>query len=366
MARVQLGLGGRRGLIGRSRCPTRRCTGRSPRASAQNTKAHGGPGRRCIIDVAVQGFAGERQNVSQTQDIVTSSTFSTTFHADWGGIMSRYLTLCGSPTAELSEPWDLTAAVLNLERFWLPRMPRAVFRAKGLPEITSLTTFLTLVEAGEDLSPYQSRLYQPSFNDLLLNDLGIRHFHMTEPAAPRVDQLLFAIVQAKVFYAVAVQGHSAFKAEALVEEVHVNWPELLAEFIPPNVVPGSHKGPSISKRAAFRKVGLMTAIQVSDGTIYLPPGGGVTTGGLGGHRGLSVVVVIDANKAMTYITNLERATLDAAERIAAMIDESDKHLTLACRGNILWGVSQSGQTAIRLGESPIRLRIEDDRWLTSR
>ena len=44
-------------------------------------------------------------------------------------------------------------------------------------------------------------------------------------------------------------------------------------------------------------------------------------------------MVVDANKAMTYITNLERATLDAAERIAAMIDESDKHLTLACRGN---------------------------------
>jgi hypothetical protein len=65
VARVQLGLGGRRGLIGRSRCPTRRCTGRSPRASARNTKAHGGPGRRCIIDVAVQGFAGERQNVGQ-------------------------------------------------------------------------------------------------------------------------------------------------------------------------------------------------------------------------------------------------------------------------------------------------------------
>ena len=50
VARVQLGPGGRRGLIGRSRCPTRRCTGRSPRASAQNTKAHGGLGRRCIID----------------------------------------------------------------------------------------------------------------------------------------------------------------------------------------------------------------------------------------------------------------------------------------------------------------------------
>jgi hypothetical protein len=51
VARVQLGLGGRRSLIGRSRCPTRRCTGRSPRASARNTKAHGGLGRRCIIDL---------------------------------------------------------------------------------------------------------------------------------------------------------------------------------------------------------------------------------------------------------------------------------------------------------------------------
>jgi hypothetical protein len=51
VARLQLGHGGRRGLIGRSRCPTRRCTGRSPRASARNTKAHGGLGRQCIIDL---------------------------------------------------------------------------------------------------------------------------------------------------------------------------------------------------------------------------------------------------------------------------------------------------------------------------
>jgi hypothetical protein len=29
----------------------RRCTGRSPRASARNTKAHGGLGRRCIVDL---------------------------------------------------------------------------------------------------------------------------------------------------------------------------------------------------------------------------------------------------------------------------------------------------------------------------
>jgi hypothetical protein len=51
VARVQLGHGDRRGLIGRSRCPTRRCTGRSPRASARNTKAHWGLGRQCIIDL---------------------------------------------------------------------------------------------------------------------------------------------------------------------------------------------------------------------------------------------------------------------------------------------------------------------------
>ena len=51
VAQAHPGRGDRRGLIGRSRCPTRRCTGRSPRASAQNTKAHGALGRRCIIDL---------------------------------------------------------------------------------------------------------------------------------------------------------------------------------------------------------------------------------------------------------------------------------------------------------------------------
>jgi hypothetical protein len=49
VAQTHPGRGGRRGLIGRSRCPTRRCTGRSPRASARNTKAHWGLGRQCIV-----------------------------------------------------------------------------------------------------------------------------------------------------------------------------------------------------------------------------------------------------------------------------------------------------------------------------
>jgi ribosomal protein S18 acetylase RimI-like enzyme len=43
--------GGSTSIKVRTEHPYRRCTGRSPRVSAQNTKAHGGHGRRFIIDL---------------------------------------------------------------------------------------------------------------------------------------------------------------------------------------------------------------------------------------------------------------------------------------------------------------------------
>ena len=74
VAQTHLGRDGQRGLIGRSRCPTRRCTGRSPRASARSTKAHGGLGRQCIIDLPfraspVNGRAFDRHDKPTIEEL---------------------------------------------------------------------------------------------------------------------------------------------------------------------------------------------------------------------------------------------------------------------------------------------------------
>jgi len=254
--------------------------------------------------------------------------------------------------------------VINQERLNLARTPRTVFRARCLQEDCSLPQFLNAVESGKDLNPHQSRNYRPTFNDLLLNDLGIRHFHLTAPTARREDPLLFAIATGDAFYAIGVGRHSTFTKDALIEVVHANWPDLLAQFREPGVKPGSYRGPS--DRVAFRNLGFVTKIQVNDGTVYWPPGGGLTTGGLGKHRGLSMSVVVEANRAMTYIRNLECDVLDAADRLAAMNEGSDKRLMLAYKDGQLFGFSESARPAIDLGTSPIRLRIDAHRWLSPR
>jgi hypothetical protein len=279
--------------------------------------------------------------------------------------MIMYRAHVGAKATMLTDVCDLTAAVLNLEHLHVSSQPRAVVRGQGLPTSKELEAFFAAVEVGADLNAAQSNYYSAVFNDRMLNDLGVHHFCFTH--GPRADLRLFAIVTKDVFYAIEVAGHSTFERETLIQRVHDQWPQLLVPFIPPGVVPGSLKGPSLEERGAMRVLGFNTGLQMRDGTISLPPGGGMVFGGLTKSgdpeksRGLSWVVACRADSACNHIRRLEDHVLHNVEKLD--LDYPGQQIALAYCDGELYAANFEKSTATRLGSSPLRLRLDPEHWL---
>ncbi len=94
------------------------------------------------------------------------------------------------------------------------------------------------VISGADLNPYLSRyLPRADYNDLLLNDWDIYHFHLGL-SFDRSDRLLlrgtkhllFARVTDRDFYAIDVRDHRSFEQQDLLEIVHDNWPGAIQQY----------------------------------------------------------------------------------------------------------------------------------------
>src|SRR5260370_7232684 len=93
-----------------------------------------------------------------------------------------------------------------------------------------------------------------------------------------VADLLYVMVRPDAIYFVDVLGHAKdFANSALLEIVHSNWPQLIARFrAPPQVISITPQFTS-EQRLKFRDAGLLTAIQLRDGAIYMSPAGEYST-----------------------------------------------------------------------------------------
>lgn len=171
-------------------------------------------------------------------------------------------------------------------------MPRKVSRSKELQqrslpsdEEAVLCQIENLASSGGDLKPYLHRPIKKSkYNDALLNDWGIHHFHLgsrleADGFVNRTSELLFAHVSRERFLMIDVLDHSSFNDDALIEVVHANWPEVLSRYAAPEVV-SVVDPPNPERREKYRRAGVVTLTQVADGTVYVPPGGGYQSSGL--------------------------------------------------------------------------------------
>jgi hypothetical protein len=123
-----------------------------------------------------------------------------------------------------------------------------------------------------------------NFNDSLLNDWDIHHFHLGTVSdqsgfIQRTGPLLFARVTDTHFYLIDVPHHGDWTQQRLVEIMHNNWPDSLSDHCIPGAL-GLEYRPSDDDIRDLRRAGVDIAIQVSDGTVYHSMGGGYTTSGL--------------------------------------------------------------------------------------
>lgn len=137
----------------------------------------------------------------------------------------------------------------------------------------------TLISSGGDLKPYLSRdilkKKRPDKNDGLLNACGIQHLHFRPEGTGYI--LLCRITDVDVFIIQALPHvHDVWVDPSLLQIMHDNWPEEIAagrcQGINPETVPSS-------KRLALRNRNANFAMTMTDGAVYLAPGGGLMASG---------------------------------------------------------------------------------------
>ena len=149
----------------------------------------------------------------------------------------------------------------------------------------ALEEFVKKVTIGEDLSGFmstKSRWLKRKFNDDLLNDWGIYHFHLTnkfhvDGTAKRNNYQIFACCDDNTMYLVQIYPHdmkNVYSQKELLYIVKDNWSHLLYSINDGKLL----EEISDETRDNLRSNHCMTLTEI-DGKIYFPRGGGYASDG---------------------------------------------------------------------------------------
>jgi len=216
---------------------------------------------------------------------------------------------------------------LNVLRRRIPLAERQVFVSKELTcpgkHEQGLKILLREARTGEDLFSHLSRrILNLDFDDKLLNDWGIHHFHLGLELDPQYSkhgllkgtrEVLFARVTSSAFYAIDVMGHK-WTEKRLLEILHANWPQTIARYKLRDISGTKHQVEA-DELSQFRRAGVQAVLELADGTVYAPIGGGYATSG----RSVEVVRNCDYLKAL--LTDLEAQFIGRADVYATLARE---------------------------------------------
>jgi hypothetical protein len=239
---------------------------------------------------------------------MNEAKLSIDFNGDWAQILSKRLTAAGYSINPGESPDSVCAKYFNVLKRRISQLPRSVVVSAEFTCPSQHAAGVALISQkaknGEDLTPHQSRgLLDLNFNDSLLNDWDIHHFHLGTASdqsgfIQRTGPLLFARVSDTYFYFIDVAHHGDWTRQRLVEIVHNNWPDSLSDHRIPGAL-GLEYRPSDDDIRDLRRADVDIAIQVSDGMVYHSIGGGYNT------SGLSVDVRITCNSYWHFFRECE-------------------------------------------------------------
>jgi len=216
-----------------------------------------------------------------------------------------------------------------------------------------LNTLEEKVKNGEDISPYlHNKLSRPDYQDGLLNDWGIHHFHIGEidkqsGKVIRTGPLLYALVKDDHFYMIDVMSHKDFSKQRLLDIIYSNWPDVIEDHEIKGAL-GLDYVCNDDEVSKLRNHGISTLTMRSDGTVHLPIGGGITT------SKASVNVVIQSKKCLQALMEAERLLKrDAGEIAQSAIVRgyavgSKLSFVLKMEDNLFFGVEKSSGFAVPL------------------
>lgn len=174
-------------------------------------------------------------------------------------------------------------------------LPREVFVSSKLKCPTELRigfdAFIKKLKRGYNVNPYlSSDLRRADYNDGFLNDFGLHHFHLgteickagkSKGFINRTGPILVAYVTNKSAYLIGIYEHGKnaypylWTDQYVIEVIHNEWPYVLSAFKINGLLP-SPAPITPEQRQILRRNSYNSFIEMPDGTIYAPIGGGIT------------------------------------------------------------------------------------------
>ena len=211
-----------------------------------------------------------------------------------------------------SDPYRLISWYLGVTRRLIPARPRTIHKSKefSCPEKhkDALVQIERVTREGEPLSSYISRdILQLKNVDVMLNYLGVHHLHLGDHIdqkgsnkgfIKRTTSLLYSLFTDTDAYFIDVMDHDSFGSQMVIDIVHENWPELLYKFRMTEVK-SVYPPLSAEQRFDLTCAGYSTLVTTRDGTVYMPPGGGVM------YSGDNADDIREANRLCNHLHQLQ-------------------------------------------------------------
>lgn len=264
---------------------------------------------------------------------------------------------------------DALSAYCRVLHRSIEEKPRAVKRSRELgaqlevEQNQELIARVQIVEQemreGRELNMRLSRkYYDAAYNDPLLNDLGVHHFHLGERApSPKKlcksfdHDLLFGVVERETIYLAHLGDHASFRKIVFEQIMFDNWPHLFDEL--EGLSPGIDPWPA-EDRAKARHCGLSMMVQF-DGKVYMPRWSGQST------AGTSIWVNNRINDLIHQVQEGRKWLLERSDWIIeSMVKQGQTDRTLALEvevaGHAVWFVDRVNQVWMWPSKGELRFR----------
>ncbi len=206
---------------------------------------------------------------------------------DWIEYLRSEIIAAGYSVDATDSPDDLSYKFFNIHKRKVLPLCRNVYESSRLSCPQEHQSGYAALKAkfanGDDVTPHLSKtILSDNYEDCLLNDWGIHHFHLgqniSDGFAGRTGPLLFALVANSDVYCIDIKAHGAWSEQEFIRTLHEEWPEAIANYRI-NGVLGLAYQPTNDDIAKLRKAGVQTMVQVDEGVVYGPIGGGYSTAG---------------------------------------------------------------------------------------
>ena len=241
---------------------------------------------------------------------------------------------------------ELLVIYLNWHSRLVAAAPRKVLRSAAFDanqinkqRAAAIATIIEDIERGNLLTKYLSRSVSVGFAlprdpekkqlgrrrdlDLLLNDWGIHHMHIStaigaDGLVKRDGPVIFAIFKPERAYLIDIMGHGEWAREHVIRVIVKTWPNdgLVNEL---KGVLGTSRSHTDQERAQIREAGLSTFVEF-DGHVYLA-GLGIST------AGTSTAATMHAMRILRALKHFEEQAKANPARIVDLIRQHGGQIT---------------------------------------